>query len=341
MRRTAAATLALASLLALGSCVFGRGGAINVSALFADIGDLPRFANVQSADVKVGTVRSIKLVGYTARVSMRLSGEAEIPSNVQALIRSTSLLGEKFVDLRVPEGATPSSVPLRDGDVIPLERTERIPGLDDALVKLGRLLEGGTPADLATLVHSTAEIVRGREEALGEIFTRLRTFSGVLADRAPDIAASINNLDASFSSLAASRDVIGRSLSSSADATQILADQQADLDRLVGALDRTSSVLAGYMKATRPSSDRALKDLRLILDQVMTTTGDLSKAVSALATFTDLWPKAIPGDYVQLDVVLTLGNSAPSDASAATAAFESAELTRLRKLAEMLLGPSR
>ena len=341
MRRLAALLVALAVAPLFGACVFGGGHAIKVDAIFSDIGDLPRFANVQSSDVKVGSVRSIKLDGYHARVTMRLDVTADIPSNVEALIRSTSLLGEKFVDLRVPVGETPSTTLLRNGAVIPLTRTARIPGLDDALVKLGRLLQGGNAGDLATVIHSSATIVRGREEALGEIFTKLRSFSGVLADRAPDVADAITNLDSAFRSLAAGNDAIGRSLSSSADAASILADQQADLDRLVRSLDSASAILAKYGTATRPSSDRALKDLRLVLDQVMKTTGDLSKALTGLASFTDLWPKAIPGDYIQLDVVISLANMGRSSSASARAAAETAELRHLRTLADLLWRPVR
>lgn len=339
MKRIAAIVLGFAICLSFAGCL-GRQRSITVYAIFTDAGDLVRFANVQSSDVKVGSVRGIGLQGYRARVTMRIDADQEIPSNAQALIRSTSLLGEKFVELDVPEGVTPSTQPLRNGDVIPLERTQRILGIDDAFVKLGRLLQGGTPADLATLIHSSAEIVRGREEALGQVFTDLRGFSGALARRAPDVASAIDSLDSAFKTLAGGRDVITRALASSADATEILAQQQANLDRLVSSLDRSSAVLARYMKATRPSSDRALKDLRLVLDQVMKATGDLEKAVVSLARFSDLWPRAFPGDYLQLDIVFTLANE-PPPGGAATAAVEQRELRRLRTLADLLWGATR
>ncbi|MFY9588018.1 MAG: MCE family protein [Actinomycetota bacterium] len=339
MKRIAALGLALAACASFTACL-GRQRTINVYAIFNDAGELVRYANVQSSDVKVGSVRSIKLQGYHARVAMRIDADQEIPSNASALIRSTSLLGEKFVDLGVPEGEARSSTPLRDGDVIPVERTQRILGIDDALVKLGRLLQGGTPADLATLIHSSAQIVRGREEALGQVFTDLRGITGALARRAPDVASAIGSLDSAFKTLASGRDVIKSALASSADATEILAEQQANLDRLVGSLDRASAVLARYMKATRPASDRSLKDLRLVLDQAMKTTGDLEKAVVALARFSDLWPRAFPGDFLQLDIVITLAN-APPPGSAASAAVEQRELRRLRTLADLLWGTTR
>lgn len=341
-RTAAAVALAIAAGALLGSCVFGgRARWISVDAIFNDVGDLVRFANVQSSDVKVGTVRGIRLDGYRARVTMRIDMDARIPSNARALIRSTSLLGERFVELIVPTDEPRSARLFRDGDVIPVDRTERILGIDDAFVRLGRLLEGGTPADLATLINSSAEIVRGREEALGQLFTELRGLSGVLADRAPDVASAIDSLDGAFRTLAGGRDAIGRALSSSADATEILAEQQTNLERLVGSLDRTSAILARYMRATRPASDASLKDLRLILDQVMKTTGDLEQAVSALARFSDLWPRAFPGDYLQLDIVQTFANAPPSASGAASVAAGERELRRLSSLAELLWGALR
>ena len=340
MRRVAIASLTLAAVVAsLGGCV-ARGG-ISVHALFDDVGDLPRFSNVQSSDVVIGQVTGIRLEGYNARVTMRIDPDARIPSNAIALVRSTSLLGEKFVDLRPPTTEAVSAEPLREGDVIPVERTRRLPGVDDAFNKLGRILEGGSAAALANVIHSSATIVRGREEQLGQIFTELRGISSVLAVRAPEIASAITNLDTAFNALASGEGVIRRVLRSGADAATILADERANLDRLVGSLDRASSVLARYSKATTASSDAALKDLREVLDVVMTTTDDLEAAVSALASFTDLWPRAIPGDYIQLDIVLTLAEEGPSDVSAASAKAQSRELGRLQKLAELLWGTVR
>jgi phospholipid/cholesterol/gamma-HCH transport system substrate-binding protein len=341
VRRLALALLAVtAAAASLGACI-GRGGTMTVHALFEDIGDLPRFSNVQSQDVVIGRVTGIELQGYLARVTMRIDRDARIPSNAIALVRSTSLLGEKFVDLRPSDAVPASPIALKEGDVIPAERTRRLPGVDDAFNTLGRILEGGSAAALANVIHSSATIVRGREEALGQIFTELRSMSSVLALRAPEIASAITDLDTAFTTLASGEGVIRRVLRSGAEAASVLADEQENLDRLLGSLDRAASVLARFSKATTASSDRALKDLREVLDVVMTTTDDLEAAVSALASFTDLWPRAIPGDYIQLDIVLTLAEETPSQASAASAKAQSRELRRLQKLAELLWGTVR
>jgi phospholipid/cholesterol/gamma-HCH transport system substrate-binding protein len=198
-----------ALLVVSGLAACGSGpGAIKVDAIFRQLGDLPRFANVQSSDVVIGSVRAIKLDGYNARVTLQINRDAHIPRDSRALIRSTSLLGEEFVELRAPSVEPASAQTLQNGDVIPLARTDRIPGLDDALISLGRLLEGGTTADLATVIHSSAQIMKDKGAELGQIFAELRQVTPVLAGRAPDIATAIDNLNSAIKTVAGSADVV-------------------------------------------------------------------------------------------------------------------------------------
>jgi phospholipid/cholesterol/gamma-HCH transport system substrate-binding protein len=339
VRRAHAALLVAALAASLAAC--SNPNTIKVDAIFKDIGDLPRFANVQSSDVVIGSVRAVKLQGYTARVTLRIRTDAHIPRNAIALVRSTSLLGEEFVDLRAPTAEQPSADVLHDSDVIPVARTSKIPGLDDALISLGRLLEGGSAADLATVLHSSATIVKGQGAALGELLSQLHSVSGTLAARAPDISTTIGNLDGAISTLAHGSQTISSALSSSADATAILAKQRGDIDRLVSALGDASSVLARYQTATTPSTDRSIKDLTEVLDKVMTTTGNLNKALSSLAQFTDLWPRAFPGDYLQLDVALSLSNVPPPAGASAASSGPTVTTARVSSLGALLWGATR
>lgn len=311
MKRAGASILVLA--LALGSCA--RRGAMEFDAIFADIGDLANRASVQYSDVEIGSVTDIRLDGYRARVTMRVDPEVVVPANAQAVIRSTSLLGEKFVEIRVPEGVAPEGR-LRSGATIPLERTGKAAEVDQVLAKLGAILEGGGVADLAVIVDSSAEILRDKEGALGEILSELRRLTGTVAGRAPEIGAAVDGLDAAFAALGGGSGTLRRAVASTAEVSRILASRQSDLDRLVSALDRFAAVSARYTSATTPASDRALDDIRLVLDQVMAATGDLEASLAALARFVELWPRMIPGDYIQLDVVSHPSNELPSQVAA-------------------------
>jgi phospholipid/cholesterol/gamma-HCH transport system substrate-binding protein len=301
--------MSCAVFAAAGTSCIGGPGTIDVDAVFDDVGDLPPLGQVQAADVRIGRVTSIRLEGFDARVTMQIDASARLPRNSSALVRSTSLLGEQFIEIQRPE--QPSREQLRDGDVIPIERTGIAATLDDVFLQLGAILQQGGFDDFAVFIDSAAEIVRGKEEQLGQVFTELRTLTGTIAGRSTEIGSAVDSLDTAFAAFAGGSDTLRRSVSSSADATQILADQQEDLNRLVDALDRFAAVSASYSSATTPASDRALKDLRPILDQLKNSAGDLDQSLAALSRFVDLWPRVIPGDYVQLDVVFTEANSPP------------------------------
>lgn len=307
MKRLLAIALMVAAI-GLSSCT--SDGSYDVEAIFADVGDLVPRAAVQISDVQVGTVTKIELEGYRAKVTMRINPREVLPANSLAIIRSTSLLGEKFVEIAPPLGEQPEGR-LRAGARIPIERTSKKAELQDVFIRLGEILEGGSIADFTVFINSSADIVRDKEEELGQVFAELRRVTGTIAGRSDDISAAVDSLNVAFDALGSSSEAIQSAVDSSADATAILADQQEDLNRLVSALDRFAAVSARYSEATFEASDRSLKDLRLILDHVMTSTGDLERSLTALASFVDLWPRVIPGDYVQLDVTVHGSNEGP------------------------------
>lgn len=308
---------ALVICLAIAGCS-NTDPSVQITAFFEDVGDLPVRAGVQSADVSIGKVSSIELQGYTAKVTMQIAKDARLPQDSLALIRSTSLLGEKFIELLPPEGGGRGR--LSDGDSIPKSRTGKAPALDDVLRKLGRVLQGGSLSELGPLLRSAADIVRGKQVEIGRSIDELKVLTGTLAPHSADLGAAIVNLDTAFAALTSEPGVISSAVSSSADAAEILANQQKNIDRLLVSLDGFSSVTARYAADTVTSSDRALDQLRLVLDEVMKTTDDLDKSLIALAHFTDLWPRAIPGDYIQLDVVNAGNNVGPSAAASKTTA---------------------
>src|SRR6185437_11553005 len=97
-----AAVVAGAGLLS--AC--GSGGTITASALFSDVGTLGLGAQVEMADVPIGSVTGIGLDGDQAKVTMSIDATAAVPANVTAKIDRTSVLGERFVDLAVPRHPT-------------------------------------------------------------------------------------------------------------------------------------------------------------------------------------------------------------------------------------------
>src|SRR5439155_17717645 len=112
--------LLVAPLLLAGAALSACGGSgdLTVRARFADVGDLAVRAPVMMADVQVGRVTGIALSGNQAMVTMAIHRNAQVPRDVQARVRRTSLLGERIIDLVVPDGTPPDQPLLRAGTVI-------------------------------------------------------------------------------------------------------------------------------------------------------------------------------------------------------------------------------
>ncbi|MET0160188.1 MAG: MCE family protein, partial [Acidimicrobiales bacterium] len=102
-RRASVAVLGL--LLALTGCSLpgsGGGDRLHATTTFEDVADLAPGAPVFMADVRIGNVTAIDLddTGTKATLALAFDRSAEVPADVEARIRRTSPLGEKFVELR-------------------------------------------------------------------------------------------------------------------------------------------------------------------------------------------------------------------------------------------------
>jgi phospholipid/cholesterol/gamma-HCH transport system substrate-binding protein len=122
-RRLVALPVLAVLVVALAGCsASGGGGQRTATAVFSDVGDLSSGAQVQLADVPVGSVQSIALDGNKAKVTLAFDNNVRIPADVSAAINRTTILGDQFVQLNVPKtqtGAAAATAPqLADGATI-------------------------------------------------------------------------------------------------------------------------------------------------------------------------------------------------------------------------------
>ena len=83
---------------------------------------------------------------------------------------------------------------------------------------------------------------------------------------------------------------------------RIVAAQRDQLDRLIVQLDRLGKPLAELTRTHGADIDAQVKDLHKIVPQLYAARDRLSQAVGKLPSFTKLFARAIPGDYIQLDI---------------------------------------
>jgi phospholipid/cholesterol/gamma-HCH transport system substrate-binding protein len=272
-----------------------------VTVEFRDVLDLVPQSAVKVNDVTVGAVDKVWLDGYTARVRLRIKNSVKLPDNAVAELRQTSLLGEKFVSLEPPPGATPEGR-LGNGDVIPLARSGRNPEVEEVFSALSLLLNGGGVAQLKTINVELAKAMKGRESDIRSVVTRLDTFIGSLDSHKSEVVRAIEGLDRLSARLEAQKQDLAVALDDIPQGLKVLADQRADLTKMLQALSDLGVVGTRVIKASKDDFVANLRSLGPVLSKLAQAGADLPYALETMFTYP--FPRsalgAIKGDFTNL-----------------------------------------
>jgi phospholipid/cholesterol/gamma-HCH transport system substrate-binding protein len=278
-----------------------------VVAHFGDVLDLVPQAGVKVHDVAVGRVDRIELAkdNTTAVVTMLVNGDVRLPANAGAELRQSSLLGEKFVELSAP--ATPSGS-LVDGAVIPIDRTNRNPEIEEVLGALSLLLNGGGVAQLSTIVTEVNNALSGNEPELRATLSNVDKVVKVLDGEKTNITKAIDALGRLSTNLAAQTDDIEVALDRLGPGLAVVNEQRDALVTMLSALENLSTVAVDTVNRSR---DDLADDLRLLaptLGKLAEAGADLPNSLQFLVTypFTDYFLNAVKGDYANVDVKFDL-----------------------------------
>jgi phospholipid/cholesterol/gamma-HCH transport system substrate-binding protein len=279
----------------------GDCGGTEILGRFDQVGDLVENATVQSGDVEIGSVTKIALdkQNWVANVTMCLNENENISTDIEAVVRTTSLLGEKFIDLRPLSESPPF---LEDGHVIELADTSKATELEDVFARLASVLGTGNLEQINRFTTAQANILRDHAGDLRTVLGRLNEFTGTLASRQDQIAGAVDNLDLVAKTVLDDSDVLERFLESFADSSSVLADQKEALQDLLVSLDEFTRVTVSLLDATEANLDRQFSDLRPVLRTLVENSRNVAETLRTLATFAQWFPETMPGDYLQLDV---------------------------------------
>jgi phospholipid/cholesterol/gamma-HCH transport system substrate-binding protein len=273
VRRLRLAALVATALLALSLSACGGAKGIHVKAHFTDVGDLAPEAPVMMADVKVGTVDSIRLDHQLALVEMTLDPNAQVPAGVTARVRRTSLLGERIVDLQIPPGLSGSAPLLRDGQVI--QHTLIRPDLED-LVRSGTdALAPIAASEVSTLVDEGAKGFGGQGDTLKALLLNFHDIVHAYAQRTDDIQSVIDSMNQLNTTLAAHADAQGRSIVNSERALRVLQEESGQLHKAIHALNELSIGARSILKAHADEMGRFFGQMRVILAVLNSEQKDL------------------------------------------------------------------
>ncbi|MET7770040.1 MCE family protein [Nocardia sp. NPDC005366] len=161
---------------------------------------------VNYVGIPIGTVTGTRLSGDHVTVTMKIDGDVTLGADTRASIKLTTLLGSRYVELRS------SGVGRLTDGVIPLDQTEVPYNLETALQDATRTFGELDAEQIANSMTTLSTQLRDLPPLVPEVLRNVRSLSAVIAQR---------------------RQQIGTLVTSTAQVTGVIRDQQADLASLV------------------------------------------------------------------------------------------------------------
>ena len=237
------------SFIGLPGMLFGI-GQYKVSIQLPEAGGLYQRGNVTYRGTEVGRVDDVRLTDTGVVADLRMNSKIKIPADLDAQVASVSAVGEQYIVL-LPR--TPNPPYLKEGDVIPEDRTFVPPDINSLLDATNRGLQAIPHDNLKTVVDEAYVAVGG----LGPEISRFVKGSSALAiDARANLGELTNLIDQSKPVLDSQTD--------SSDAVQTWA---AHLDTISGELQRQDTAVAGVLQKGAPAAD----EVRALFDRLRPT----------------------------------------------------------------------
>nr|WP_234815494.1 MCE family protein [Mycolicibacterium duvalii] len=271
--------------------------AVAVALLARTAGEAPRrtvvgyFANsngifvgdeVRILGVPVGRIDKIEPEPTRVKITFSYDGRYRVPADVNAAILSPAIVTARVIQLTPAYTGGPE---LADNAVIGEDRTAVPVEWDDLRVQLERLSELVAPAEpgatstLGSVVHTTAESLRGQGANLRSTILELSQAISLLDQHRDDMFGSVRNLSTLVSALQHSGEVMRRLNDNLASATGLLTDDGNEVGEAVAALDAVVGDLRTFVADHREPLGAATDKLASVSTTLTANLADIKQAL--------------------------------------------------------------
>jgi phospholipid/cholesterol/gamma-HCH transport system substrate-binding protein len=311
-RRSRATVAALATVLLCGGCQLSlqglpKPGGISgphyvIKGEFTNVLGLPDGAEVRVGDVEVGRVESITTHDFKAYLDLAIHDDVKLPVGTTAQVRFDTPLGDDFVELTPPAGSPRAF--LKAGDEITAAATSTAPSVEDTFAALSAVLNGGGIAKLNTIVTEVNKALAGHQQQARRLIENLDATVAQLASHRRDIDRAIVSLRTLTAQLRHGDSEFTAAINAGAPAAHVLASQTAQFTRLLAKISDLSRVTLGVVHASGQTTVRDIRELEPLVQQLVALRALVGPGFTDIAKFAKLLPTAVPGDYLQLNVLV-------------------------------------
>lgn len=173
----------------------GIGGpGYTIHATFHDALNLPDRAHVKIGGSDIGVVTDIKTTNFIADVEMLIREDIQLPKGTTVELRQGTPLGDMFVAMTLPS-TQEAGEPLREGDIIGTDRTSAGASVEQLMMSISMLLNGGGINQAARITSEMDSMFAGRAPHLQHLITEMTSVITALNQRTGDIDATLTGLN--------------------------------------------------------------------------------------------------------------------------------------------------
>lgn len=264
---------------------------VAVNAKLTDVGDgLTSGADVRYNGLIVGSVKNVALTDEPGQSGVNLRqvdmditpAQSEgIPANVTARTVPSNLFGVNAVELVQPDH--PSADHLSAGASIPADRSLQTIKLQDAQNQLRTLLQAVPPEQLAGVLGTIADALRGGGTTFGLFVGVLQNyFDTINAQFPPGAPSGFDNFNQSVQGLSRSAPQLLDTLGRSVIPAMTIAQSRDDLTALLSAAQGLTDEVQALFAANGDGGKRIVADTNTLLGAAVYEPNALPQALSAL-----------------------------------------------------------
>ena len=278
----AALTLVIVAAVAVLLHSAGTANRRTVVAYFANSNGIFVGDEVRILGVPVGKIDRIEPQTRRVKITFWFDGKYQVPADAKAVILSPAIVTARVIQLTPAYTGGPQ---MQSGAVIPEQRTAVPVEWDDLrqqLERLTQLLAPAEPGGLSTLgsvVHNTAEALRGQGANIRDTIVKLSQAVAVLGDHSEDLFGTLKNLSILVSALQDSGDVMRQLNGNLATASGLLTNEPNEVGDAVSALDAVVGQVRTFVADNRESLGSTADKLASVSTTLTASLDDIKQAL--------------------------------------------------------------
>lgn len=248
------------------------------SAYFDEAGGLTTGAPVRVSGAPAGQVQSITLDGQWVLVTFTVADGIRLGDRTEASIKTTSVLGNKVLDLTTRGAETLSGT-------IPVERTTSPYQLPDAIGDLTTTISGLDTGQLSASLAVLSQTLQDTPDDLRFAVAGIARFSETLNQRDAQLRDLLAHAAKATTVLGERSNDIVRLISDTNAVLAQLRTQSAALDEISTSISAVSRQLAGFIAENKTTLKPALEKLNGVLAILDNRKAQIQESIKGLAAY--------------------------------------------------------